>query len=234
MRCATIVLACVLMQLSVAAAQDRAPVGQAVQVYREPFHHPVFQNALVRVLDVRVPAGDTTAYHVHADHHIAVVILGARTWDQKMGDTATSSVSAPLPVGGVFDNASDTIPYTHRVGNADTTAFRYLVAQILAPSGTVSNALPASSGLGFDRETMGARIYRVTLAPGQSTPRHRHGAPGLTVQVGAGKLRIDGTFPAGHSRESGAGAWWWRGAGVEHTLRNIGAEAVDIIEIDWP
>jgi quercetin dioxygenase-like cupin family protein len=234
MRCITIVLACVLMQLSVAAAQDRAPAGQAVQVYREPFHQPVFQNALVRVLDVRVPAGDTTAYHVHANHHLAVVILGARTWDQRMGDPAASAVSAPLPVGSVFDNAGDTIPYTHRVGNADTTAFRYVVAQILAPSGAVSDVLSAGSGLDFDRETMGARIYRVTLEPGQSTPRHRHGAPGLTVQIGAGKLRIDGTSPAGHSRGSGAGAWWWRGEGAEHTLRNIGPETVDVVEIDWP
>jgi quercetin dioxygenase-like cupin family protein len=234
MRCASIVLACVLFGPSVSAAQDRAPTAQAVQVYQEARHRPVFENSLVRLLDVRVPAGDTTAYHVHADHHIAIVISGARTWDQGMGEAAPESASKAMPVGSVFDNASDSLPYTHRVGNADTVAFRYLVAQLLGPSEVASTVLPPSSGLRFDRRTMGARVYRVTLAPGQSTPRHRHAAPGLTVQVGAGKLSIDGTAAERSSPESGPGAWWWRGAGSEHVLRNSGAQAVDIVEIDWP
>jgi len=234
MRSASIVLAFVFLGTSVAAAQERAPARSAVQVYQESRHHPVFESPLVRLLDVRVPAGDTTDYHVHANHHIAIVIAGARTWDQRMGEAAPESASAAIPVGTVFDNASDSIPYTHRVGNADTTAFRYLVAQLLAPSNAVSTELPATSGLRFERETMGCRIYRVTLAPGQSTSSHRHAAPGLTVQVGAGKLHIDGMAAEGSSGESGPGAWWWRRAGTEHVLRNVGTHAVDIVEVDWP
>ena len=105
---------------------------------------------------------------------------------------------------------------------------------MLRPSGVATTALPAGSGLRLERETLGARVYRVTLAPGQSTPGHRHGAPGLTVQIGAGKLRIDGTPAEASSPESGAGAWWWRAAGTEHVLHNIGARTVDVVEIDWP
>jgi quercetin dioxygenase-like cupin family protein len=230
----TSLLAFVLLLPSVGAAQVRESADRAVQVFQEPRHHLVFRNSLVRILDVRVPGGETTAYHVHANHHMAIVISGARTWDQRMGEAAPESASTAVPVGSVFDNASDTIPYTHRVGNADTTAFRYLVAQILAPSGVASTVLPTTSGLRLDRETMGARVYRVTLAPGQSTPAHRHSAPGLTVQVGAGRLRIDGTPAERSSTGSGAGAWWWRRAGTEHALRNIGTQAIDIVEIDWP
>jgi mannose-6-phosphate isomerase-like protein (cupin superfamily) len=234
MRCAAIVLAFVLLGTSSGLAQEIASSEHVVQVYQEARHHPVFENSLVRILDVRVPGGDTTDYHVHANRHIAVVIAGARSWDQGLGTAAPESASMALPVGAVLDNASASIPYTHRVGNADTVAFRYLVAQMLAPSGVPSSMLPPSSGLRFDHETMGARVYRATLAPGQSIARHRHSAPGLTIQVGAGKLRIDGTAAEGRGTESGAGAWWWRGAGAEHALRNTGAQAVDIVEIDWP
>ena len=234
MRCAAIVLAFVLLGTSSGLTQERTSPEHAVQVYQEARHHLVFENSLVRVLDVRVPGGDTTDYHVHANRHIAVVIAGARSWDQGLGAAAPVSASAAMRVGEVFDNASDSLPYTHRVGNADTVPFRYLVAQVLAPSAVASSTLPPSSGLRFDHETMGARVYRATLAPGQSIPRHRHSAPGLTVQVGAGKLRIDGTAAEGSSTESGAGAWWWRGAGAEHALRNTGNQAVDIVEIDWP
>jgi quercetin dioxygenase-like cupin family protein len=216
------------------AALTRPDGAHAVPVFEEPRHHPVFQNSLVRVLDVRVPAGETTGYHVHASHHIAVVIAGARAWDQRTGSAAPESASAAIPIGTVFDNASDSIPYTHRVGNADTVGFRYLVAQILAASGSSRSVLPESSGMHLDSERLGARLYRVTLAPGKSTARHRHDAPGLTVQVGDGEVRRDGAAQGAKSAETGRGAWWWRAAGTEHVLRNTGARAVEIVEIDWP
>jgi quercetin dioxygenase-like cupin family protein len=98
----------------------------------------------------------------------------------------------------------------------------------------VSPALPASSGLQLHRDSLGARIYRVTLAPGQSTPKHRHAPPGLTVQVSPGTLRLEGAAPEGASKQPGAGAWWWRRAGTEHVLRNVGTSQVDVVEIDWP
>jgi len=230
---AWLALALVICGTSV-GARAQTTSARALPVYRESRHHLVFENALVRVLDVRVPAGDTTDFHVHANHHIAVVIAGARTWDQSAGTAIPESVSAADPVGTVFDNASDSIPYTHRVADADTVGFRYIVAQLLAPSGVAPSALPASSGLRLDREALGARIYRVTLAPGESTPRHRHPAPGLTVQVNAGTLRVDGTKPEGRSAATEAGAWWWRGLGAEHVLRNAGSTPVDVVEIDWP
>jgi quercetin dioxygenase-like cupin family protein len=233
MRTASIALLLALVG-SPAIAQDHPSESPAVPVYQEPRHRPVFENALVRVLDVRVAPGDTTGYHVHANRHIAVVISGARTWEQFRGQAATAVDSVADPVGTVFDNASATLPYTHRVGNADTAPFRYVVAQLLAPSGVVAPALTASSGLRLDRESLGARIYRVTIAPGQATPTHRHAPPGLTVQISPGALRLEGSASEGASVRAGAGAWWWRGAGTVHVLRNIGTLPVDVVEIDWP
>ena len=232
MRSAWILLPLALVSRSV-VAQERSTAVDVVPVFREPRHHLVFRNALVRVLDVRVPSGDTTLYHVHANRHIGVVISGARTWDQTEGQPASSVDTLADPVGSVFDNASEPLPYTHRVGNADTVTFRYIVGQLLSSSGVDAPALPASSGLRLDRETAASRVYRVTLAPGQSTEVHRHLQPGLTVQVGPGALRLEGTAPEAASPQTGAGAWWWRGAGTQHVLRNVGAQPVEVVEIDW-
>lgn len=217
-----------------ARARAQTAAKRAVPVYEEPRHRPVFQNALVRVLDVRVPPGDTTEFHVHANHHFGVVIADASGRYQDAREDTLGSPSDVMPAGTVFDNEKDTLPYTHRGVNVDTVELRYVVGQLLSPSGVASSALPASSGLHLDREVSGARIYRVTLAPGRSTPKHRHAAPGLTVQVNAGTLRIAGSKPEGKSAESGAGAWWWRGSGAEHSLRNEGATPVEVVEIDWP
>jgi len=215
-------------------ARGQSTAAAAVPVYRESRHHLVFENSLARVLDVRISAGDTTDFHTHANRHVAVVITAARTWDQRLGAALPESASAAIPIGTVFDNASAELPYTHRVADVDTVGVRYIVAQLLAPSGIASAELPANSGLHLDHEVLGARIYRVTLAPGQSTPKHRHAPPGLTVQVNAGTLRVAGAKPEGSSAESGAGAWWWRRSGAEHSLRNEGTTPVDVVEIDWP
>ena|SRR5665213_1108487 len=232
MRSAWILLPFALVGRSV-VAQDRSSEVNAVPVFSEPHHHPVFQNALVRVLDVRVPPGETTLYHVHANRHIGVVISGARTWDQTRGQPASVVDSLADSAGSIFDNASEPLPYTHRVGNADTVDFRYVVGQLLSSSGIDAPVLPASSGLRLERETAGARVYRVTLAPGQSTDVHQHVQPGLTVQVGPGTLRLEGATPEAASARSGAGAWWWRGAGTQHVLRNVGAQPIEVVEIDW-
>jgi quercetin dioxygenase-like cupin family protein len=226
-----ILLAVALAQ--VATPQDRTNDVQAVPAFKESRHHLVFENEWVRVMDVRVPARDTTDYHVHADRHVGVVIATARTWEQRLGEAASAPEDTDH-VGDVFDNADRSLPYTHRVGNVSDQPFHYIVGQILRRSGTNEAALPESGGLHLEREVMGAHIYRVKLAPGEATPEHRHARRGLTVQVNNGTLKWEGSAPEGTSKESGAGAWWWRGPGATHLLRNTGSAAVEIVELDWP
>jgi len=201
-----------------------------VPVYQEPRHRPVYQNHHVRVLDVRVPAGDTTAYHVHAHRYAGVVISGARVWSQAPGG-APSPAGLPDTAGAVFENWKQSFPYTHRVGNADTVALHYVVGELLAPSG-IDAPLQETPTTRLAAEGPLARVYRVVLAPGASTEVHTHAAPGLTVQATLGASEDLGGSPAA-SGGSGAGAWRWRNAGYRHTLRNAGAAPLTLVEIDW-
>ena len=216
------------------SAQSRPAAIDAVPVYRESRHRLVFENAYTRILDVRIPVGDTSRYHVHADRQMGIVISAARTWQQYLGKPAQGADSSNAIVGSISDNAKATLPYTHRVANAGTTLFHYVAGQFRKSSGIPAEVLPASSGLTFDHESMGARIYRVTVAPGQSTALHLHARPGLTVQVTNGSLQMRGTKPEAGRKETGAGAWYWRAGGTNHTLRNTGKAPVQVIEIDWP
>lgn len=220
------------MALLASVAVATTPAAQstpsrAVPVHREPRHHLVYENALARVMEVRVPGGDTTGWHLHADRMFSVVIAGARTWDQWAG-REPEPVPAPT-VGAVFDNGG-WLPYTHRVGNVDTVAFQYVVGVVRRRTGFTAPALHDVSHLALERDSAGARVYRVTLAPSEATTSHRHAAPGLTIQIGAGSVRTEGTKP----RRSGAGAWTWRAAGHTHLLRNVGTVPVQLVEIDWP
>lgn len=218
-------------QAAVSAANAQSAAVRSVPASREPMHRLVYQNEFARVMEIRVAGGDTTGWHRHADRMIGVVIVGARTWDHWVGNDAQPL--PPLAVGSVFDNGG-WLPYTHRVGNIDTVAFQYVAAEVRRRSAVTPPALRDVAHLALERDSAGARVYRITLAPGESTSSHRHGAPGLTIQVGPGIVRADGTRPLRLGNSSGAGAWSWRAAGHTHVVRNVGSVPVQLVEIDWP
>jgi quercetin dioxygenase-like cupin family protein len=204
--------------------------GKVVPVYQEPRHRPVFQSPLVRVLDVRLPPGDTTLYHVHAARMVGIAVQGARIWTQLPG-AAPSPVDTPEAIPYVFDNWSQSLPYTHRVANVDTLPLHYVVAEWLARSGPEAPALPDGPSRRLLKEGPTARVYEIVLTPGAATDAHTHAAPGLTVLGTAGGLSEDGSPQA--KGGTGAGSWSWRKAPYRHVLRNDGPTRLVIYEIDW-
>jgi quercetin dioxygenase-like cupin family protein len=191
----------------------------------------VFQNGLVRVLDVLVPPGDTTGYHIHANRTIGVAVQAARTWAQTLG-AAPDPVKSPTSVPQLMDNWDQALPYTHRVGNADAVPFHYVIGEWLASPGTDTPPLPDHATRHLVKEGAIARIYQVTLLPGAATESHVHPAPGLTVVGTTGALVEEGSTPTA-SGGAGAGRWSWRNADHRHVLRNVGDTPITLFEIDW-
>lgn len=210
------------------AAPAEKPVP--VPVYSERMHRLVFEGPLVRVLDVRIPAGDTSAYHVHAAPMVAVAVQDARIWAQAPGAPA-GPVATPGATPYVFTNWSQTLPYTHRVANADTAALHYVVAEWLARSGPAGPALPDGPDRRLLQEGPTTRVYEITLAPGAATEPHAHPTPGLVVLGSAGMLAEEGSPRARGG--TGGGSWTWREAADRHLLRNEGSTRMVIYEIDW-
>lgn len=204
--------------------------GEPVPVYQEPRHRLVFQSPLVRVLDVRLPPGDTTAYHIHAARMVGVAVQGPRVWSQAPG-APPGPIATPEATPYVFDNWSQTLPYTHRVANVDTLPLHYVVAEWRARSGAEVAALPDAPGRRLLKEGLTARVYEITLPPGAATEAHTHVAPGLTVLGTPGALSDDGRPRA--KGGTGAGTWSWREAGYRHVLRNDGPTRLIVYEIDW-
>jgi len=90
-----------------------------MQVRKEPRHHDVVDNQWVRILDVRLPPGDTTFYHKHSTPSVFLVL----------GNTKTGSQTLIEPRHRTFDKEdiwfedfTDT-PRIHRVWNADKVPF---------------------------------------------------------------------------------------------------------------
>jgi hypothetical protein len=202
----------------------------AVPVYREPMHRLVYRNPLVRVLDVRIPPGDTTAYHVHGAPMVGIALQDARAWYQPSGE-APGPAAAAKPTPYVFTNWSQPLPYTHRVANVDRGPLHYVVAEWLARSGRAAPALPNDESRELIEESPELRVYRITLEPHASTWPHTHTGPGLVVLGTGGALQDDGGPRARGG--SGAGSWSWREGPYRHRLRNAGRTKLVMYEIDW-
>jgi quercetin dioxygenase-like cupin family protein len=225
----------VLLAVLPACGQESPPIEafratNVTAVYEEPRHRVIYQNPFVWVLELRLPPGDTTGWHYHPAPMVAVAVQGGRMLDQ-VPDAAPRPIPTPRATPYVFENWSKTVPYTHRVINADTIPVYDVVAEWHTAYGQAVAALPNTPNRRLIKEGKTARVYEIRLAPGDSTEAHVHAAPGLTVLATPGALSDDGHPEA--TGGTGAGSWSWHGASYRHVLRNDGAERLIVYEIDW-
>ncbi len=98
----------------------------------EPLHRWAFENPYVRVYDVRIPPGVTTAFHRHALDQVAVYVSGGRVASQVQGEPwGRPHVVA---AGDVEFSPDAAAPYVHRVRNAGAAEYHVIVVQFLDPA----------------------------------------------------------------------------------------------------
>src|SRR5258707_3441502 len=86
------VLACALAQPALAQLEDKP-----VPMDKAPFHIPVFANDYLILLNVNIPPGRNTGYHIHYTDSVSVNLTPASQTNQNYG---SSEVSAPGTGGG--------------------------------------------------------------------------------------------------------------------------------------
>ena len=79
--CAAVFACFLLMRVPVGVAQSE----KVVPVHEEPRHHLVFEAPVTRILDVQIPAGDTTLFHTHSDPILYVSMSQSQTRSQTLG-----------------------------------------------------------------------------------------------------------------------------------------------------
>jgi hypothetical protein len=217
--CSTHVLLATFLPLSRVVAQS-----PAVMIDHEAKHHLVFANDWVRVLDVIVPAGDSTLYHVHSNDYVFVTFGDVALKAQAQGAEKTDLVLANGEV------RLTTAPITHRVLNPSSRQFHNLTIELLKASG--APLAPGTAGeVVLDNARV--RVERIVLEPGQSSARHEHRTPGLDVGVSVGTVDVINTGGATDHVAYAPASYHWNGAPRTHTLTNVGRTRVEILEIEW-
>jgi hypothetical protein len=120
-----------------------------VPVREEPRHKPVLQNQYIRLLDVWLPPGDTTMYHIHATPSLFVVLTNTLTTSQIKGGTWVSDRSA---AGKTWYRSFINDTLVHRVANIDTGSFHVNDIEILSAFDPSSNRKALSFPVLFEND----------------------------------------------------------------------------------
>src|SRR5205085_3324506 len=155
-----------------------------VRMEQAPFHIPVFQNDYLILLNVNIPPGRNTGYHVHYTDSVSVNLTPASQTNQNYGSV---EVSAPgtggdgEPGRATFTDVTKDGPRTHKATNVGPTPF-HNISFIFKKPGAAGNTVSDRSAVkGYTQIMDNARVraWRVVLEPGKSTGQITQSAPGL-------------------------------------------------------
>ena len=234
--CATVVACSSLMCMPTGVAQSE----KVVPVHEEPRHHLVFEAPITRILDVQIPAGDTTLFHTHSDPILYVSMSQSQTRSQTLGaewsggDGAVQGAKPPTgaaaaPTARASGRMTSTTSYakqplTHRVNNVGQGLFRLI--GILNRSAGDETETPSE---GFDSKpeitNRWFRGYRWALT--SDTKPHRHRNPVAVVLI-TGRASARG---ASSKALDQPGAFAWFDGDAEHTVSSVAGDA-EVVEVE--
>jgi quercetin dioxygenase-like cupin family protein len=98
----------------------------------EPNHHWLMETPWFRVVEARIPPGETTQWHRHRHPDVVVRLRGSEVATQKQG--AEWSQPANATSGSVEFEKRDA-PMVHRVRNSGAGEYRVVLVELLGPAG---------------------------------------------------------------------------------------------------
>jgi quercetin dioxygenase-like cupin family protein len=214
----------VLALVAVPAAAQVIPVDQ------EPRHRIVFADEALRVLEVRIPAGDTTLEHRHDNDLATVNLENGRTRTRNSGaDWGTPRVRMP---GEVTVNEYSGRPTAHVVQNIDLIPYRLVGVENLRPESWSQGAPITAPGTRVLNESRAFRVYEVRMDGAVGETRHVHDVPVMLALID-GSVTVAGDNPQLGQPLTTPGQWAVVPAGQPHTVRKAeGAEEGRLIEIE--
>jgi hypothetical protein len=204
---------------------------------KAPFHIPVFSNDYLILLNVNIPPGRNTGYHIHYADSVSVNLSPATQTNQNYG---SSEVNPPGAAGegepgrATFTDVTKNGPRTHKASNVGPTPFHnisFILKNHASNGATVSDR---SGVAGYTQIMDNARLraWRVVLKPGAATGQIKQTAPGLRVYVHGGVLAEMVPGSADRGMAPYEGDFIWQDAGQTRAVKNTGTTQIEFIEFE--
>ena len=201
-----------------------------VSIEKEPRHHLEFQNRYVRLFYVRIDPGDTTLFHTHVNDNV-----GVKLTDAELSDVVPKGNPEKVLVNrGAVGFGHYPTPLTHSVSNVGSTPFHNMLVELLPSKGVPSSApsLAGVAGYTLEMENERVRIFRLVLAPGQSSEDHLHALHGMSVVITEGKIAVELPRAEAETVTFKPGDYQWHDGGMRHSLRNVGSTTFEAVDIE--
>ncbi len=209
-----------------------AGAQQVVPVHQEPRHHVVLERPDLQVLDVRIPAGDTTLFHTHSTAIHYVMVGSSTTTAQVLGREWPRVVPGAAPaqqIGSAFWSLEyATTPLTHRVANIGSGEFRLIA---VTNRGTGNTNGPSGLPGTMEAESQWFRRSRLVLEAGASAQFQEVRFPVVLIMVTEGTLQAqyqDSNIASART----LGGWLVLDPGRSYTVRNTGGTAVTVVVVE--
>jgi len=142
-----------IVALSITTFFFLTAVTAQVQVSEEPRHVPVLVNNYIRLLDVWLPPGDTTWFHMHSTPSVFLHFTTTAIASEAEGEDWVSEQSVP---GKAWYRSFTPDTLIHRVANVDSTPFHVNDIEILSYYDTLTYRRKLYFPLLFENERVTA------------------------------------------------------------------------------
>ena len=200
-----------------------------VPVSQEPMHHNILDNGHVRLLDVHIPAGDTTRYHIHATPSVFLVLTDAHTSSQVILEEDHSK--SPIPhYGNIWFEGFYLQHRIHRVYNRDNHEFHVMDIELTNKNYLAIDSPIRQPAFTFLFEEKPVRAYRLTLGPGTNITLPSRKADILMIQLtdSAENMRVEELLTGGKMAQEKffrqKGDFIYIPSGIQIVIRNGGKD----------
>ncbi len=188
-----------------------------VPVSKEPRHHVVFENEKVRLLNVLLPPGDTTQYHVHSTPSVFICFTKTNTGSQLIGQQPVEGASKDGSIW--FENLKAPNIKIHRVWNMDTAVYHVMDIELLSKDSGFSQKPLALPHAQLITDEPWARTYTMELAKAERVTIKEHPYAFVLVAINEGTITMS-KKGAGKNVPLQPGTFFWINPDDQFTLFN--------------
>jgi hypothetical protein len=200
-----------------------------VPVHQEPFHRPVFENGEIRILNVVIPPGDTSLYHLHSTPSFFIFLSSTATSTQLLGK---GPVSMKFKTGSIlFEDLGAPKTRVHRVWNDDQENLHVMDVELL--SNDTGFKAPPLSQYKLEVDTPWVRAYRVVLEKDKELAIKGKKNPFILVAVEPASVEVKqaGKFQPDMLKK---GSYFNVKRKQSFSLKNTSADPVQLVLLELP
>ena len=139
-----------------------------IPVSQEPRHHDIFDNGHLRLLDVHIPPGDTSQFHIHATPSVFVILSNVKTGSEVISEEDHTNSLIPH-FGDIWFEGFYLKPRIHRVWNSDSSEFHVMDIELPNKNYKIIDSPIRQSSFTFLFDERPVRGYRLKLEPASKT-----------------------------------------------------------------